>query len=209
MSDNGTNRVLILFAHPSLQRSRVNRVLIEDLDQIEGVTIHDLYEAYPDLYIDVAREQELLIEHQNIIMHHPFYWYSTPSILKEWQDLVLQHGWAYGKEGQALEGKVMFNTITTGGPEETYTAKGYHHFTLRQLLAPLEQTARLCRMIYLPPFAVHGTHLMTPETIADHAADYKRLLALLVTDMLDLDAALKQSRLNVDIDAIDRTTNVR
>lgn len=29
-------------------------------------------------------------------MQHPFYWYSTPALLKEWQDLVLEHGWAYG-----------------------------------------------------------------------------------------------------------------
>jgi len=40
-----------------------------------------------------------------IVFHHPFYWYSSPAILKEWQDLVLEYGFAYGHEGTALRGK--------------------------------------------------------------------------------------------------------
>ena len=41
------NRILILFAHPALQKSRINRVLISADQDIEAVTFHDLYEAYP------------------------------------------------------------------------------------------------------------------------------------------------------------------
>jgi len=210
LTDEIDRTILILFAHPALQRSRVNRHLIDGLDRIEGVTFHDLYERYPDLYIDIEQEQRLLTDHDIIVMHHPFYWYSTPAILKEWQDLVLQHGWAYGHEGDALVGKVMFNTITTGGPEEAYCAGGYNRFTLRQLLAPLEQTATLCRMDWMPPFAVLGTHLMKPETIADHARDYHRLLQALVADRVDLEIAREQERLNSDLDRIIREAgNVR
>ena len=47
------NRVLVLFAHPALEKSRVNRVLVDGLEEMEGVTFHDLYESYPDLDIDV------------------------------------------------------------------------------------------------------------------------------------------------------------
>lgn len=207
---NVKNKILILFAHPALQRSRVNRKLIEGLDAIEGVTFHDLYELYPDMYIDVDTEQKLITNHDIIIMHHPFYWYSTPAILKEWQDLVLSHGWAYGHEGRALQNKIMFNAITTGGPERAYCEEGSNHYTLRQLLAPIEQSARLCGVNYLPPFAVHGTHLMTEETIAGHAADYQRLLRGLTTGRLDLDLARQQERLNADLNLIlEDVNNVR
>ena len=204
MTDEARSTILILFAHPALQRSRVNLRLIDGLDTIEGVTFHDLYEHYPDLYIDIEREQQLLTEHDIIIMHHPFYWYSTPAILKEWQDLVLQHGWAYGHEGDALAGKILFNAITTGGPEEAYCAGGYNRFTLRQLLAPLEQTATLCRMEWLPPFTVLGTHLMTPTTISEHARDYHRLLQALAAGGVDLVVAREQERLNSDLNLIIR-----
>ena len=95
-------RVLILFAHPSLERSRVHRRLLRALPDVPEVTLHDLYEAYPRLDIDIAREQSLLLEHDVIVFQHPFYWYSTPPILKQWQDLVLEHGWAYGSKGIRL-----------------------------------------------------------------------------------------------------------
>ena len=107
-----TRRVLVLFAHPALQRSRVNRHLIRGLDRIDGVTMHDLNEAYPRFDIDVAREQELIESHDVIVLQHPFYWYSTPALLKEYQDLVLLHGWAFGRGGTALKGKIMLNALS-------------------------------------------------------------------------------------------------
>jgi glutathione-regulated potassium-efflux system ancillary protein KefG len=51
------SRVLILFAHPALHRSRMNLAMMEAVRDLEGVTFHDLYELYPDLHIDVATEQ--------------------------------------------------------------------------------------------------------------------------------------------------------
>jgi len=99
---NYINRILILFAHPALQKSRVNRVLAGEVRDLDGVAFNDLYERYPEFDIDVTYEQGLLLSHDVIVFHHPFFWYSTPSLLKEWQDLVLAHGWAYGREGTAL-----------------------------------------------------------------------------------------------------------
>ncbi len=89
-------RVLILFAHPALQKSRVNRRLIAAVSNLENVTINDLYEEYPDFCVNVKREQDLLRSHDIIIFQHPFYWYSCPALLKEWEDLVLEYGFAYG-----------------------------------------------------------------------------------------------------------------
>lgn len=196
------NPVLILFGHPTLRRSRVNRVLIDAVRDLDGIIIHDLYEDYPELDIDVPREQHLLSEHKIVIFQHPFYWYSTPPIFKAWQDLVLEHGWAYGHDGRALEGKILFNAITAGGGEEAYCQSGSNSYTVRQLLAPIEQTARLCGMDYLPPFVVHGTHSLGAAEIDRHAADYRRTVEALRDGLFDVDAARDWPRINRDLDAV-------
>jgi glutathione-regulated potassium-efflux system ancillary protein KefG len=188
----------VLFAHPALHKSRVNRQLVRAIDGLDSVTLHDLYEAYPEFHVDVAREQQLLVTHDAIVLQHPFYWYSTPAILKEWQDLVLEHGWAYGHEGTALRGKLLLSAVTTGAPAAAYCKGGSNRFTMRELLAPLEQTAWLCGMDYLPPFVLHGTHGMTDDQIARHGARYRRLLVALRDDTLDIAAAKKQPLLELE-----------
>jgi glutathione-regulated potassium-efflux system ancillary protein KefG len=195
-------KVLVLFAHPALERSRVNRALVTAARNRPGVTFHDLYEEYPDLQVDVRREQALLLEHDVFVFQHPFYWYSTPSLMKEWQDLVLEHDWAYGHNGHALEGKITFNALSAGGPEHAYRPGGYNHFTIRQLLAPYEATAALCHMRYLAPFVVHASLRMSGADVEPHVQDYARLLDALVNDRLDLDRAAAAVRLNADLDSL-------
>jgi glutathione-regulated potassium-efflux system ancillary protein KefG len=195
-------KVLIVFAHPALERSRVNLHLFEAAGGLEGVTPHDLYDAYPEFDIDVRREQALLESHEVVVFQHPLYWYSAPAMLKQWQDLVLEHGWAYGRSGTALQGKRALHAITAGGREDSYQRDGSNRFTVSELLAPFEQTARLCGMLWLPPFAVHGTHLLTDDEIAGHADDYTRLLSGLRDGVVDLAAARVLPRLNADLAAV-------
>ena len=197
-------RVLILFAHPALEKSRVNRPLAAAVRGLAGVTFHDLYEAYPDFDVDVRREQGLLTAHDLVVFQHPFYWYSTPALVKQWEDLVLEHGWAYGTGGTALRGKTWLSAVTTGGREAAYQHDGYNRFTIRELLAPLEQTARLCGMQFLPPFVVHGTHRLDQADIDGAAAEYRRAIEALRDDRLDLDAVASQTRLNARLDAVIR-----
>lgn len=196
-------RILCLFAHPSLDRSEVNRPLVDATAAVAGVTLVDLYAEYPTGEIDVDREQTRLRGHDVICFMHPLYWYSTPSIFKEWQDLVLEHGFAYGVGGTALHGKLFFNALTAGGPEQAYCAAGYNHFTIRELLCPLEQTARLCGMVFLPPFALFGARTAVDEgRISAHVTDWVRVLEALRDHRLDLAAALPLTKLNADLDAI-------
>ncbi len=177
-------RVLVLFAHPALQHSIVNRKLLKAAAAVPGVTVHDLYETYPTMLVDTAREQALLLEHDVIVFQHPFYWYSSPALIKEWTDHVLAHGWAYGDGAAALRGKSMMVAITTGGPKEAYRPEGRNRFTIRQLLAPQDQTAFLCGMQFLPPFVVHNAKNLKPSEIAGATARYVRTLTALRDDSL-------------------------
>ena len=159
------NKVLILFAHPRFEDSRANAILVGSVPQGEHVTFHDLYENYPDFNIDVNQEKDRLGAHDVLIWHHPFCWYSSPPLLKQWIDMVRDYGWAFGPGGDALRGKVVFNAVTAGGKRDVYQSAAFDRFTMRQFLLPFEQTAVLCGMHYLPPFVLRGTHHLTPEEI--------------------------------------------
>ncbi len=189
-------KILILFAHPRLEGSRVNIRLIEQIPKQENFTFHDLYEEYPDFNIDVEREKSLLLEHEIVIWHHPFYWYSSPPLLKQWIDMVLEYGWAYGTNGDKLKGKIIFNAITTGGNEDAYCPQGYNCFTIPDFMKPFEQTARLCLMEYLPPYATMGTHRMNEENIERAAINYGRLLNILSNGDFDIERAKTARYLN-------------
>lgn len=195
-------RVLLLFAHPALERSRVNRRLLREVQEMPGVTFHDLYETYPDFEIDAAREQALMERHDLIVMQHPLYWYTVPPLVNQWKISVLAYGWAYGEGGTALRGKTWLSAITTGGSDTAYQRDGLNRFTIRELLTPLEQAVHLCGMEFLPPFVVHGANRITPEEIEAAARDYRRALEALRDGRLDLEAARQYPRLNSNLDRI-------
>jgi glutathione-regulated potassium-efflux system ancillary protein KefG len=105
-----------------------------------------------------------------------------------------------------LRGKTLVTAMTAGAGEDAYCRTGYNRYTIREFLAPIERTAALCGMTYLPPFVVHGTHALDEEEIARHAAEYRRVLEALRDDTLDRAAAANQPRLNTDLDAVIRKT---
>lgn len=179
-SEDRGSGVLLVFAHPALERSHANIALAGAAQTVEGVTFHDLYETCPDFVIDVEAEQRRLLDHQVIALQFPMYWYSTPALMKEWLDLVWLHGFAYGKGGVKLASKRLFVACTTGGPAQAYHKRGYNRFTMDEFLRPLEQTADLCGMGWETPFVVHGARLKSPEQIAAEAGRYRTRLEGLV-----------------------------
>ena len=182
--------ILVLYAHPSPSRSEVNVPLFRDAKEQSNVTVIDLYAEYPDFNIDIDKEQQRLLTHDVIIFLFPLYWYSTPSLLKEWQDLVLEYGFAYGDNGNALNGKRFFCALSAGGREEAYQTDGFNHFTLKQLLQPLEQMASLTGMVYLSPFAIFNSRTAKEEQrIQLHRQKWRRLLQKLADNTLDVTEA--------------------
>ncbi|RJF95389.1 NAD(P)H-dependent oxidoreductase [Noviherbaspirillum saxi] len=171
-----TPRILILYAHPAHGNSRVNRRLREHVEDIPHVQVHDLYEMYPDFHIDVAHEQRMLEQSELIVFQHPVQWYSMPALLKEWIDVVFEHGWAYGHDGHALQGKDLWLVATTGGPAAAYQPDGYHRRNFSDFLPPYEQTAQLCGLRWLPPLIVHGSRRASDAEMAPQAQLYRERL---------------------------------
>ncbi|WP_036773609.1 glutathione-regulated potassium-efflux system ancillary protein KefG [Photorhabdus australis] len=169
-------KVLLLYAHPEPQDSVANRVLLQPVLDLEHVTVHDLYGAYPDFFIDVHYEQQLLREHQVIVFQHPLYTYSCPALLKEWMDRVLTRGFASGITGLALQGKYWRSVITTGEPEGAFQSDGYNLYPMEEILRPFEQTASMCRMHWLSPMVIYWARRQKPELLAIHANAYREWL---------------------------------
>ncbi len=186
MSANIRNKVLIIFAHPALYKSRINMELVKEVEGLDGVTFRDLYDEYPDFLIDVKKEQESLRENDLLVLLHPFYWYGCPAIVKEWVDLVLEYGFAYGRGGDALIGKKIMSAIATGGTEDDYKRDGMHYYSVREFLNPFERTATFCGMQYLPPFVVHGAINMKMEDIAVYKSLFGQIIKALRDGEMDL-----------------------
>ena len=158
-------KVLLLYAHPESQDSVANRVLLQPVQQLEHVTVHDLYAHYPDFFIDIHHEQQ-----------HPLYTYSCPALLKEWLDRVLARGFANGVGGHALKGKYWRSVITTGEPEGAYRVGGYNRYPMEDILRPFELTAAMCHMHWMNPMIIYWARRQKPEVLASHAQAYMQWL---------------------------------
>jgi len=166
--------------------------MAEAAQSIDNIDFLDLYHLYPRHNINVEAEQKRILAADVIVFQFPVFWYSTPSIIKEWQDLVLEHGFAYGAGGDRLAGKYMMLAVTAAGSQDAYTPKGYQHYSLRTFLTPLEQTARLCRMHFLAPYVLFSSlHAEETDQLKPHVDGYVRLLEALRDETYNLEAAGK------------------
>ncbi len=175
-----TSRTLLIVAHPDLGSSRANAARLAEIEGLGNVTVHDLYEAYPDFRIDVAREQQLLREHDTVVLQFPVQWYSVTPLLKAWIDAVLVYGFAFTFDGSAseLRGKKAWLAVSAGSTLESYTAEGVARRTLDEYLAPVSQTLLFCQFDYRGVHAVYSM-MFDPadEDLVLDAKEFSRFLA--------------------------------
>jgi putative NADPH-quinone reductase len=133
-----------------MDTSIINKRWMDELEKYpEKYTIHQLYKVYPDEVIDVVKEQELIESYDTILFQFPFYWFSSPPLLKKWLDEVLLYGWAYGsKSGYKVGGKKIALAITAGIDEEGYSASGKYKYTMEELTTPFELTFNYIKADY-------------------------------------------------------------
>ncbi|AIQ17567.1 MULTISPECIES: NAD(P)H-dependent oxidoreductase [Paenibacillus] len=167
-------KTLVIITHPNFEQSVVNKRWTEELQGLADVTVHNLHAAYPTEEIDVEREHQLMLEHDRIVLQFPFYWYSSPPLLKKWQDHVLTYGWAIGSEGNKLHGKELMFAVSTGAPKENYHAEGSNKYTVEELLRPLEATGNLIGTLVLPPFIQYGMMGISEEELEISAREYAK-----------------------------------
>ncbi|MGE7885017.1 NAD(P)H-dependent oxidoreductase [Bacillus sp. NPDC094077] len=167
-------KALVVIAHPNIEKSRINKRWLEELKKYpEDFTIHELYKEYPDWKFDIEREQKLLVEHDRYIFQFPFYWYSSPPLLKKWFDDILTYGFAYGSTGDKLRGKEFGLAISAGVIEKEYRAGEANEYTLSELLRPYQASCLYTGMKFLPTFALYGVDYNLPdEKLEESATDY-------------------------------------
>lgn len=176
MTETDAPNIVILYAHPAPDRSRVNRRMAEAAASLPNVNLHDLYEIYPDFDIDVQKEQAILAKSDLIVFQHPIQWYGMPALLKEWVDVVLESGWAYGPGGDALRGKNFWLAATTGGMPESNSGSDHHQLPFEAFMPPFRQTAALCGLHWLPPYILHGATAIDEAGVEAWAQQYRERL---------------------------------
>ncbi|BDR52510.1 general stress protein [Bombiscardovia nodaiensis] len=166
-------KTAVLAFHPHLgSGSRVTHRLAQAAQSVDGVSLVNEYQLYPDFHIDVAAEQETLLQADRIVWLFPFYWYSSPALLKQWEDDVLEHGWAYGSDGDRLHGKEFMLAISIGSPAEKYRPEGEFAVAGKDLLTPFRATARLIGVDWQQPFLVHGASFISDEDLEQAAQQF-------------------------------------
>lgn len=169
-------KTLIIISHPTIEESNTQQFMRESLPE-SGVTWHHLEKNYPDGKFDVQEEQKLLREHDRILFQFPLYWYSSPPLLKQWQDEILAEGFTYGKNGSRLAGKEFGLVISTGVREEEYQPGASEHFTIAELTRPFQAMAYKCQLDFLPVFLISRFEYMTAFEQRKLLVDYRQYLS--------------------------------
>lgn len=189
-------KTLVIVTHPEIEKSVINKRWIEELEKNpEKYTVHQLYKEYPDGKINVAREQELMESHDNIVFQFPFYWFSSPPLLKQWLDEVILYGWTYGSNsGFKLAGKKMTLAISIGIDEDLYSASGKYKYTMKELLRPYELTFDYIKAQYEDPFLYYGIERdSSEEWIGKSVPMYLDFLDALAVNNFDQDKLVLDS----------------
>ena len=168
---------VLLLAHPNLAASRVNRALVDGLRDLPGLEIADLYALYPAGQIDFAIERARVLRADRLVLQFPLYWYSTPPLLKHWQDAVLTPLFYLEPDVAASTvGLPVIAATTTGGPPASYALGDPAVTTIDALFAPLKATARRCGWSWQVPFAVHDVRNIDDAALAVAREDYRSLV---------------------------------
>lgn len=174
-------KTLILLFHRDLSRSKANAALALAAAKLPDVEIVDMQAAYPngiDMFRDGEREAARLLAADRIVLQFPIQWYSTPPLLKAWQDAVLTRMYyvAYESEGRLLEGTPLMIAATAGNVPDAYRHGGRNLLPMIDILAPLRATAHRCGLAWADPFILYKADKIEPVQLEAAAADYLQAL---------------------------------
>ena len=100
------SKTLLVLAHTDYDNSFANKEIVGQLMKlVPNIELVHIDKEYPDLKIDIEKEQAKLVKSDVIIFQFPLYWYNAPSSLRKWIEVVFKHGFSHGTKGKALNGK--------------------------------------------------------------------------------------------------------
>ena len=159
---------LVVYGHPTPESSTANRIIIERLrGKLPDAEFRTVVELRGPNGWDVAAEQAALRRADVVVFVFPFHWYAFPAVLKEWIDEVFTHGFAYGANGTALNGKRLVFSFTTGGDAADYVKDGKEGWTVEAFLPLFFQIGRLCG--FKPAEAVWSCGMMYVPGVSSDA----------------------------------------
>ncbi|MBQ0750637.1 MAG: NAD(P)H-dependent oxidoreductase [Roseovarius sp.] len=190
-------QTLILLFHPNIAKSKANAALQAAAHTIPGAQVVDMQARYPsghiDMHTDGEAEARALLEADRIVLQFPIQWYSTPALLKAWQDAVLTRMYYIhaAAEGDRLAGTPLMIAATAGNTPSAYGPGGANHFTIDELMAPLKATALRCGLPWHSPHLVFRADRLKPAELAAAQESYVRALNdfIATTTILDQTAA--------------------
>lgn len=176
--NKGLRRIVILLAHPDLQKSCANKELINKVNALDNVAVYNLYEEKGETF-NADEWSRILTDASALIFQFPFHWLSAPYMLKRWEDEVLTQ--LAGTP--SISGKPLMVVVTTGSESEAYRSGGKNHFTVDELLRPYQASAILSGMIWQTPLVIYGMGNDDPaKSIAQGAIQYRKAVDELLKD---------------------------
>lgn len=171
-------QTLVIFSHQYFQKSKVNKALLEAIKGLPNVKVRNLDELYgTDIKgFDIKKEQEFLSEAQKIIFQFPLFWFSTPPMLKAYQDEVFT-ATLYSNKGDILANKEFHMAVSLGSEESKYSSSGRNENSLREYLLPLFGMAKYCKMQPKEIFVSDNSFKVTDEQISEFARKYVEFLS--------------------------------
>lgn len=175
-------KTLILVFHRDLTQSKANAALANAAASVDGTEIVHMQTRYPDgnidMFTDADRDAQMLLDADRIVLQFPIQWYSTPALLKAWQDAVLTRMYYVfaETEGDQLVGTPLLVAATAGNVPAAYTRDGQNHYSVDEILTPLKATAYRCGLPWHDPYIVFTADKLDDAGLAAAADGYTALL---------------------------------
>lgn len=176
-------KTLVLLFHPDFKTSKVNQKMYDTINGMKDVTVRNMYELYPNFKIDVKKEQKYMENADRIILQFPIRWYSSPALLKQWEDDIFEAGWAY-MGGHALDDKEFMVAVSFGAGG--YEHGGYSHYTPHEILRPFQATAYRIGMKFMKPFVLTNVMRMKEEELNNQISQYRNFVSQKLPELDDL-----------------------
>jgi len=169
------NKTLVIFAHPYFEHSKANIRLIQAYQNIEHVTVRDLYEEYPDFNIAAFKERKRLMVYDTIIFHFPMIWFGMPPLLKLWIDEVFDMKWVSEQDSSPVNGKKAYIVLTAGGSQTAFSPDGIYENPAEDYIKTLVQSLKINNISVEQVITIYNSDKLSQQELNDYYQNIRKL----------------------------------